>query len=247
MQITPIKTNVVKPGTITLLQLVDSAVAECAEGSVLAITSKIVSLCEGRVVPRDGTDLTKLVMQESDYYLPAELMGHGYYLSIANNTLTPMAGIDESNGDGNYVLWPTDCQATANLVRAHLAQRFGLQKVGVVITDSDCQPLRWGTTGVALAHSGFRALRDYRGNPDLFGRPYAVTQASISGGLAAAAVLAMGEGNEKTPLCLLSDLPFVVFEPNDPTEAELAGLRIDRHEDLFGPLLNAVKWEQGKR
>ena len=28
-----------------------------------------------------------------------------------------MAGIDESNGDGNYVLWPKDLQNSANTIR----------------------------------------------------------------------------------------------------------------------------------
>lgn len=158
-----------------------------------------------------------------------------------------MAGIDESNADSQYVLWPKDAQATANRTRHYLAKKFNLQKVGVIITDSTCQPLRRGTSGIALAHSGFRALRDYVGTEDLFGRPYKVTQANISGGLAAAAVFVMGEGNEQTPICIISDLGNVEFQPADPTAEELHVLRIDMHEDLFAPFLESVTWEKGQK
>jgi F420-0:gamma-glutamyl ligase len=247
MKINAISTDSIKPGAITLLELVDTAITECSEGSVLAVTSKIVSLCENRVVKRGIADKEQLVIEESQYYLPSELSQYGHHFTVTNNTLIAVAGIDESNGDGNYVLWPEDAQASANLVRAHLAKRFNVTNIGVVITDSTCQPLRRGTTGIALAHSGFRALRDYRDQVDLFGRAYENTQANISGGLAATAVLAMGEGNEKTPFCMLSDLPFVDFQTTDPSPAELDALHLSLDEDLFAPFLKAVSWQKGRK
>jgi F420-0:gamma-glutamyl ligase len=161
--------------------------------------------------------------------------------------LIPTAGIDESNAHDVYVLWPKDAQATANEIRAYLKARFGVTNAGVLITDSTCQPLRRGTTGIYLAHSGFRALHNYIGQPDLFGRPFAVSQASVAGGLAAAAVLAMGEGTEQTPLALLSDLPAVTFVDADPDEAELTELHIQLDEDLFAPFLTAVEWLPGQK
>jgi F420-0:gamma-glutamyl ligase len=48
----------------------------------------------------------------------------------------------------------------ANEVRAYLGERFSCRQVGVVIIDSKTTPLRWGVTGVAIAHSGFLALND---------------------------------------------------------------------------------------
>jgi F420-0:gamma-glutamyl ligase len=247
MTITPIRTDKISAGTISLLELIDQAVTDCPEGSVLAVTSKIVSLCENSVVPLAEGDKEQLVIENSQYYLPAELSSYGHHFTIASDTLIAMGGIDESNGDGNYVLWPKDAWASANQVRAHLVERFGLKEVGVIITDSTCQPLRRGTAGITLSHSGFKALRDYRDQVDLFGRQYAVTEANISGGLSAAAVLAMGEGNEMTPLCLLTDLPFVEFQPRDPSAEEIADLRIPLDEDLFAPFLKAVDWKRGKQ
>lgn len=245
MIITALRTDRVSPGSVTLLELLDEHVSELPDYSVLAITSKIVSLCEGSVVPADETSRQELVKARSQYYVPAELSRYGFHYTITNNTLIPMCGIDLSNGDGHYVLWPKDSQATANLARAHLAKKFSRTHIGVVITDSTSQPLRRGTSGIALAHSGFKALRDYVGTDDLFGRPYNVTQANISGGLAAAAVLAMGEGNERTPLCVISGLDAVEFQDHDPTAAELADIRITLQDDLFAPFLTAVDWQKG--
>jgi F420-0:gamma-glutamyl ligase len=156
-----------------------------------------------------------------------------------------MAGIDESNGDGYYILWPKDSQQSANAIREYLVQKFGVRDVGVVITDSTSQPLRRGTCGIALAHSGFAALRDYMDQPDIFGRRMHVTHANITGGVAAAAVLAMGEGNEQTPLALLRDLPVVEFQARNPTADELAMTTLSLEDDLFAPFLTAVDWLPG--
>jgi F420-0:gamma-glutamyl ligase len=65
--------------------------------------------------------------------------------------------------------------------------------------------------------------------------------------LAAAAVLVMGEGAESTPLALISGLPFVHFQERDPNPEELQNLHIDRRDDLYAPLLNAVPWQAGEK
>lgn len=243
----PIRTSKVRAGKTTLATLLDKSLESISEGSVLAITSKIVSLCENRTVPIKDTDKAELVKQESEYYMPSRLSKYGYQLTITNNRLIAMAGIDESNGRGNYILWPHNPQGTANKIRQHLIKRFGLEKVGVIITDSTCTPLQYGTTGMALSHSGFKALNDYIGSPDLFGTPFAVSKANITGGLAASAVLAMGEGAEQTPIVLMTDLPFVAFQDDEPSAKELLALRVPREDDLFEPFLNSVQWSKGAK
>ncbi len=217
------------------------------ESSVLAITSKIVSLCEGRVVPIEGADKEKLVKKESDYYLPASFSKYDYHFTITNNTLISLAGMDESNGGDNYILWPHNSQETANSVREYLQRRFNLKNVGVLVVDSTCSPLRRGTVGIVLAHSGFEALHDYVGTPDLFGRPFAVSQSSIANGLAASAVLVMGEGTEQTPLALISDLSFVTFQNRQPSPQELRDLHISKEDDLFAPFLKNTPWLKGDK
>lgn len=227
--------------------MLDAALPQLTEGDIVAVTSKIISICEGSIIPMDDADKEQLIVAESDYYLPASLSKYGYHFSIVNNTLISVAGIDESNGEGVYILWPNDAQKTANMIWDHLRTKHDLRDVGVVITDSTCQPMRRGTTGIALAHSGFLALRNYVGTPDLFGRPMHVTHANVSGGIASTAVFVMGEGAEQTPLCVVSDASAVKFQDRHPSQEELALITIAREDDLFAPFLNAVEWKNGER
>jgi F420-0:gamma-glutamyl ligase len=247
MIVTPVHTPRIEANSTELLALLDQVLPALSEGCVVAITSKIVSLCEGSVVPIDTTDKEQLVIQESNLYLPATLSKYGHHFTITNNTLIAVSGIDESNGNGYYILWPKDSQATANRVRAYLKDKYHLNELGVIITDSTCHPLRRGTGGITLAYSGFRALNNYIGTPDLFGRNFAVSQADVAGGLAAAAVLQMGEGTERTPIAILSDLSFVTFEDHDPSPEELAEVIMPIEDDLFAPFLTAVSWRKGGR
>lgn len=246
MNVVPVKTRRVTAGEISLEQLLDEYVTDMTENSILAITSKIVSLCENSVKPMSSVDREDLIVQEADKYLPSSLSRYKHHFTIKDHTLIAGAGIDESNGNDHFILWPRNSQETANTVRKYLKKRFSLTHVGVLITDSTCQPLRLGTAGICLAHSGFAALRDYIGQPDLFGRPFGVTQANIASGLAASAVVVMGEGSEQTPLAILSDLSFVGFQNRDPLQSELDLLNFDVDEDLFAPFLNAVEWKKGK-
>src|SRR3989338_1223175 len=246
MNVVAIKTSVVEPGSgKTLVSFLDEHVPTMPEGSVLAVTSKIVSLFEGRVVKVGDREKYKLVQEEADAYIPADLNPYGIALTIKNNLLIPNAGIDESNAHGHYVLWPENAQKSANEIRCYLRERFRLEKVGAIITDSTTSPLKRGTLGVAIAHSGFVALKNYIGQPDIFGRPLNVTQANLRDALAAAVVAVMGEGNEQTPLAVIEDVPFIEFQTYDPTAEELQELRIAMDEDLYAPLLKNAPWAFG--
>ena len=167
-------------------------------------------------------------------------------LTIKNNILIPTAGIDESNGDGYYILWPSDPQKSANNIRKYLCERFSLKLVGVLVTDSKTTPLRWGTTGTSLAQSGFVALNNYIGKPDIFGRKLEVTKANIADGLAAAAVVVMGEGKEQTPLAIITEVPFVKFQMRNPTVEEIRKRTIAMKDDLYAPLLTSAMWKKMK-
>ena len=65
-------------------------------------------------------------------------------------------------------------------------------------------------------------------------------------GLAAAAVLMMGEGREQTPLALIEGAP-VVFREKELTRKEIEATRIGIKDDLYAPLLTKVKWRKGGR
>lgn len=247
MIVKAIKTRRVVAGLGNIFDLLDESLPKLKEKSIVAITSKVVSICEGQVAAMDKFSKDELIEQEADFYLPAGFGRHDYSFAIKNGALISAAGIDESNGDNNYVLWPKNPQATANQIRKHLVKSFDLKNVGVIITDSTCIPLRRGTIGLIVAHSGFNAVEDYRQKPDLFGREFKVSRAGLASGLAAAAVLTMGEGTEQTPIALITDVAFVKFQPRNPTKAELAELHVPRDEDLFAPFLNSVNWQSGKK
>ena len=247
MIIKPIKTERIEPKSCTLLDLLDRSLPRLAAHSVIAITSKIVSLCEGSVVPVEGTDMLALIRSQSDLFLPESKSKWRINFTITNNTLIPNAGIDESNAGDVYVLWPKNAQATANMVRKYLSEKYDVESIGVIITDSTCSPLRRGVSGIALAFSGLKPLRDYVGSLDLFDRPFKVSQADIIGGLAATAVLVMGEGSESTPLALFTDVAVADFVPRDPTAEELHSLKIPLSEDLFAPFLEQIEWQKGGR
>lgn len=247
MKINTIKTHKITVEDKDLIQVLDQYIPSLNEGTIIAITSKIVALCEGRVVKVGDIDKEALVEKEAEYFLPRSSSKYGVSLTITGGQLVATAGIDESNADGYFVLWPKDAQKTANQIRQYLQQKFQSRNIGVIITDSKTTPLRWGVTGTAIAYSGFKPLNDLIGTKDLFGRELKMTKVNILDGLAAAAVLVMGEGIEQTPIALINDMQFVEFTKDDPSEEELKSLIISIEDDIYAPLLTKVDWQKGEK
>lgn len=244
MKITPVKTKAIILGD-KLFDVIDEAIPTLSKNCVVAVTSKIVSICEGNLVEIGTQDKQELMAEQADYFLPPKYSTYGFTITMKHNVLIPSAGIDESNGNGFYVLWPHDPQNTANQIREYLEKKHDVNNVGVIIVDSKTTPLRWGVTGVAIVHSGFDALNDYIGKPDIFNRPFKVEKVNVSDGLAASAVLVMGEGNEQTPIAIIENVPFIHFQNRNPSQQELDTLAISIDEDLYAPLLKQVPWEKG--
>ncbi len=243
MKATPVKTKPIVLGD-KLFDILGLTIKSLQENSVVAITSKIISICEGNVVKIGTKDKNILIKEQADYYLPPDSR-YNFSLSIKNNIMIASAGIDESNGNGYYVLWPKRPQESANGIRDFLKKKLKLKKLGVIIVDSKTTPLRWGVTGVAIVHSGFSALNDYINTPDVFGRLFQFEKANIADMLAASAVGVMGEGNEQTPIALIEDIPFVHFQDRNPTRKEINNLAIKMEDDLFSELLKKVAWKKG--
>ena len=247
MKITPIRTHKIEAQDTDLLTILDQYLpVVIPENSIVAITSKIVSICEGRLLPINSVDKNELIKQEADFYLPRSMSKYNFLLTIKYGLLIPSAGIDESNSNGFYVLWPSNPQKSANLIREHLGKTRNLKNLGIVITDSRSMPLRWGVTGAGLSYSGFSALNDLRGTHDIFGRELKVTQVNVMDAIASAAVFEMGEGSEQTPLAIVSDLKNVDFQNRNPTYEELNALHIEIDDDLYAPLLKSVNWKKGE-
>lgn len=237
MKVTAIKTEKVSPRSTTLVALLDRSLKKFSEASILVITSKVVALCEGRFLTHDAKLKDEAVINEADYYLPKEKNHYGIPLTITDNAFIARAGIDASNTNGHYSLLPKDSYATAKKIRAYLVKRFGITDAGVIIVDSHSTPLRRGTLGVAIGWSGFQALKNYENLPDIFGHHFTTHQNHVDG-LASAACLAIGEGNEQTPIALITTIPFVTFQANSPAPKELKYFKPPLKDDLFASILN---------
>lgn len=200
------------------------------------------------MVPKqDIDDKFELVRQEADLYLEGDYsQKYGVCLTIKNGILIPTAGIDESNSNDCYVLYPIKIQEAVVSLWKALKSHYQINHLGIIITDSHTTPLRQGVTGIALGYCGFQPLYNYIGLPDIYGNALRVTQLNILDSLAAAAVFVMGEGNEQTPLALLTDIEKIVFQNVPPTTDELKSLSIAIEDDLYAPLINSVHWKSQK-
>ena len=227
-----------------LITFLDTCVPHLVDGTIIAITSKIVSLCQGAVVPQAHTCFESLVKREADGFLPGTGPWDNLFLTLKEGCLLPNAGIDASNAGASYILYPKRIQETLCGVWQHLRKKHDLTHLGLLMTDSRTTPLRRGVTGVALGWCGFAPLYSYVGTLDLDGRPLRVTQINLLDALAATAVLAMGEGDEQTPLALITNAPRVTFQDHPPLEEDLSALRIGLDEDLYAPLLQSAPWQR---
>lgn len=248
MIIQPIKTRILKPPKDNLLEVIEKSIKQLPEKSIVVITSKVVSIWKGRSVPM-SSHLKKddLIMKEADFYLPRKFIPGAWVMhTLKNNVFIPSAGVDESNANGFYILWPKNLPTITKQLWNWLRKKYKVKNLGVIITDSHTIPLRRGMLGISLAHYGFNPLKDYRDKPDLFGRPFKMSQTNIADGLAAASVVVMGEGSESTPICLIKDIPWVTFVTKPvKSKKPYSSFKITTKEDLYFPLLSRAPWKKG--
>ena len=236
MRFIPIHTRIFKLPQDDIYRFLDESVKDLRNGDVLCITSKILAVAQGRCVPA-GTPRYKhqLIKQEADYYLPHTVLvaGKEVILTIKDNTLIPTAGIDESNADGGYVLWPRNTNKLLREIWLHLKNRHHLKQLGVIATDSHTIPLRRGVVGISTGFFGFDPLQDYRGKADIFGRKLKMTRSNIADAVAAGVVLVMGEGRERVPLVICRGVDKIKFSGKDYYRSFI----INKREDIYRPLL----------
>ncbi|QQR78433.1 MAG: coenzyme F420-0:L-glutamate ligase [Candidatus Moraniibacteriota bacterium] len=215
-----------------LLPFITSYIEKIPEKSVIVITSKIVALAERRtVIIKDSKTKEEAIRAESSFALKTKYV----WLTIKDGMILPSAGIDESNANGKLILLPKDSFRSASLIRMKLQKYYRVKNLGIILTDSRTMPLRSGVVGIALGYAGFRGLRDYRGKPDIYGRKLKFSSTDVADSLATAAVLLMGEGDEKQPLALIQDVPVEFCERVNRNE-----LHIDIEDDMFKPLFQKM-------
>lgn len=249
MRIQPVKIRRLIPPKDNLWEVLNKITPKIKENTIVAITSKIVSIGEGRCILIDHVkDKDKLIIGEAEKYLSRDLVPGKYLMhTIKHNLLIPTAGIDESNANGYYILYPKDPQKSVKKIWRYLIKLSGIKNLGVIITDSHSIPMRRGIVGISLAFYGFKPLIDYREKIDLFGRTLKVSQTNVPDCLAATAVLAMGEGAEQTPIALISDLPGKIKFSSRlaKLKGDWSDFKVPLKHDLYKPFLVSVPWKRG--
>lgn len=213
---------------VLLLEALHTAGVTLRPGDVVAVTSKIVSKAEGRVVAFDGTEASKeaLIRQESVRVLRQR--GSLLITETAHGFVNANAGIDLSNtSDGTAVLLPLDPDKSARRIRAGLT-REGHPDVAVLITDTFGRAWRNGVTDIALGIAGLRGIYDLRGTADAWGRTLEVTEVAVADQIAGAANLVVTKAG-RTPFVLLRGISKDFFG-NDSVQDSLVRRAQD---DLF--------------
>jgi coenzyme F420-0:L-glutamate ligase/coenzyme F420-1:gamma-L-glutamate ligase len=231
----------VRPGD-DLAALVGDAVASgavsaLAEGDVVVVTSKIVSKAEGRVVR--AADREQAITDETVRVVATrERPGGQPPLRIVENRLglvMAAAGVDASNTpEGTVLLLPEDPDASARALRAALRARLGLDRLGVVVTDTAGRTWRDGLTDIAIGAAGVDVLDDLRGGVDAHGRPLSVTVTAVADEIAAASELVRGKADGR-PVAVVRGLARHVRAGDGP-EADGPGARTlvrPSADDLF--------------
>ncbi|HLU63568.1 MAG TPA: coenzyme F420-0:L-glutamate ligase [Protaetiibacter sp.] len=220
-----------RPGD-DLAGILGEALAGVAEeGDILAVTSKIVSKVEGRIVAAADreeaiTAETVRVVAERPH---AGGVGTTRIVENRQGLVMAAAGVDSSNApEGHVLLLPEDPDRSARELATALRERLGI-RVGVILTDTLGRPWREGQTDAAIGAAGVVVLQELAGTPDANGQPLAVTAPAIGDELAAAAELVKGKAGRR-PVAVIRGLGHLVTGLDAPGARALIR---DPERDMF--------------
>ena len=185
-----------------LAAVIDAAV-DLRDRDVVVVAQKIVSKSEGATVrvadvmsedsaggvtaDRVADARRRLARSQADGVIVDS--GDVLIVRTKHGLVCANGGIDASNASpGTLILLPEDPDASAERLRAGLAERSGAD-VAIVVTDTFGRPWRVGQTDVAIGVAGIRCIRDEHGAVDRAGRRLEATQVAVVDEIAAAADL----------------------------------------------------------
>jgi F420-0:gamma-glutamyl ligase len=241
MEIIPIQTRIFQPPKDDIYALLDEYLPELQEEDVLIVTSKILAIHQGRCIRiEDAPDKNTLIDQETKHRIDyTNNHGNNFCLTLKNKTLISAAGIDKSNGDGYYVLWPENINESAKEIHTYLRDKYNLKKLAIIIVDSHSVPMRFGAVGTAIGWHGIEPLAFHKGKKDIFQNEILAERSNIIEPLAAFGNLFMGECNEMTPFLIFRELPFKYEFCDKSTFQE--GVPKTLKEDKYYPLLKVFE------
>lgn len=224
MKLFPLKFPLIKPKDDILEVLADILKRKkiiLQNNNIIVVASKILALSENRIVDLEkikpskkakalarkysmGPAFAQIILQEADQIIGGVPKA---ILTLKDDILIANGGVDQSNAPRKFaILWSKNSCAWADRIRKYVRQKFKV-KVGVIVRDSNCHPLRRGTFGISLAIAGFEGVRDVRGKLDLYGRKISITQENVADNLASATTVIMGETTEKRPIVIIRNAP----------------------------------------
>ncbi|MDD1675503.1 MAG: coenzyme F420-0:L-glutamate ligase [Methanomicrobiales archaeon] len=183
------------------------------EGDILSLASTVYSKAMGHVrdlatiVPSEKAREIACYDREDPHFVQAVLdeavdiiLERPFVLSeMSSGHIGVRSGVDRSNiRDGFVILLPPDPMAAAERVRERI-RKITEKDVGVIITDTVGRAFRRGQTGNAIGWSGMTAIRDFRGDSDLFGHRLLITEEAVVDEIAGFANFVMGESDQGIP------------------------------------------------
>lgn len=167
------------------------------DGDVVVVTSKVVSKCEGRLVPapedEEARDRLRRRLVEDEAVRVLARKGRTLITESRLGLVQAAAGVDGSNvGRSELALLPVDPDASAAALRAALRERLGVT-VAVLITDTMGRAWRNGQIDAAVGSAGLAVLHNYSGSVDSHGNELVVTEVAVADEIAAAADLVKGK------------------------------------------------------
>lgn len=212
------------------------------DGDVLVVTSKVVSKAEGRAVA--AADREQAITDETVRVVATREHAGGVTRIVENRLGLVMAaaGVDSSNTpDGTVLLLPEDPDASARVLRAGLAARFGV-RLAVLVTDTAGRPWREGVTDLTIGAAGFVVLEDLRGLPDAQGRALTTTVTAVADEVAGAAELVKRKTGGR-PVAVVRGVGRYVTDEDGPGARAL----VRRAEEDMFRLGTAEALEAGRR
>jgi len=187
--------------------------ATLQDGDILCIASTIYSKAKGytktlaSITPSERAQRLANLNGEDPRFVQAVLdaskdiiMEHPFILSeLSFGHIGVRAGVDQSNiEDGMVIFLPPDPMSAARELQEDIRARVN-KNIGIIITDTCGRSFRRGQTGHAIGWSGFYAIRDFRGDTDLFGHVLKITEEAVVDEIAGFANFVMGESNNGVP------------------------------------------------
>lgn len=207
-----------------LLEVLNNSKVSLKDHDVVVVAQKIVSKAENRMValasvtpsPRaqqlaiavdKDPRLVELILRESVAIVRKKkgvLITRHRLGFVAANSGIDQSNVDHSNGE-HALLLPLAPDRSAQEIRTKLVDGTNTH-IGVIISDSVNRPWRLGSVGIAIGVANTSVLDDRRGDTDLFGRILHVTVSNRADSIATAALLVMGETDERIPVAVVRGL-----------------------------------------